>query len=540
MKSTIGEFLGRRLGRGGRPLKIAYGRVFHEANAYSPLSTTREDFDRMHSLEGEALGKAASLGGAEIVGYLPHAELTGFVQAARAAGDVTTIPLSSRLAVPSGPLTRECFDWIVDDLILRLRDAGELDGVYLALHGSMEVRGLGEAPEAVLLRRVRSVLGRHAKIAVSYDLHANLSSGLVDPVDVLIAYRTNPHWDLAPTGFRAGVRLIRALRGHIEPVHAWRKLPMVLGGGMTIDFLAPMRKVFRFMRELERDPRVVSASLFMVHPYTSADDLGWAVHVSTNADRALADRLVEELADRAWAERNVALPPMRSIPEALTDVTRSLWRKAGPVTLVDVDDIVGAGAPGGNTKIIAELVRDDRGLTALVPVHDPAAVEIAWEVPVGGEVDLVLRGTPDYEQPEVALRAMVAAKQTTDFGRIVRLVRGSVHIAISERPPLPIHPKFWRELGVDPRSADLIVQKNFFHYRIFYATISFQHVPVVCGGATSLQRVATRPYRVPTHPGTRIGDWRASDPELRKGRTSAEPRVATNGTSAHSSEREER
>jgi microcystin degradation protein MlrC len=73
-------------------------------------------------------------------------------------------------------------------------------------------------------------VGPSAKLAVSYDLHANLSSGIVvDPADVLIAYRTNPHWDLAPTGFRAGNRLIRALRGHIAPVHAWRKLPVVLG-----------------------------------------------------------------------------------------------------------------------------------------------------------------------------------------------------------------------------------------------------------------------------------------------------------------------
>jgi microcystin degradation protein MlrC len=49
-------------------------------------------------------------------------------------------------------------------------------------------------------------------------------------VDVLIAFRTNPHWDLAPTGSR-GQPLIRALRSKCAPVHAWRKLPVVLGGG---------------------------------------------------------------------------------------------------------------------------------------------------------------------------------------------------------------------------------------------------------------------------------------------------------------------
>jgi microcystin degradation protein MlrC len=504
-----------------RPLRIAYARVFHEANAYSPLATTREDFERMLSLEGEALGRATTLRGSELAGYMAHAELTGFVQAARVAGDVTTIPLASRLAVPGGPVTRECFEWIVSDLVARVRAAGPLDGIYLALHGSMEVRDLGEAPEASILRRVREAIGPDAKIAVSFDLHANLSQGVVSAVDVLVAYHTNPHWDLAPTGFRAGSRLIRALRGRIRPVHAWRKLPMVLGGGTTIDFLAPMRKVFRRMRRMERDPRVVSVSLFMVHPYTSAEDLGWAVHVSTDGDPELAARLADELADAAWAEREVQMPELLSVADAVDAVVRSRWRKLGPVTLVDIDDIVGAGAPGGNTHIVAELARDGRGLVSLVPVHDPAAVDATWGLPVGERVKVVLRGTPGYGQPEVPLEVTVAAKRTGDFGRIVRLSAGTLHVAVSERPPLPIHPKFWRELGVEPRSADLIVQKNFFHYRIFYAHISFAHIPTVSRGATSFDRVRSRRYRLPMHPAAKLDDWRPSDPLLRRPRAVA-------------------
>src|SRR3954468_4828157 len=217
------------------------------------------------------------------------------------------------MAVPGGPLTRACFDELAGRLLDRIAAALPLDGVYLALHGSMQVRGLDEAPEAHLLRRVRELVGPSVKVAATYDLHANLSEGLVAPVDVLVAYRTNPHWDLAPTGFRAGSRLIRALREGITPVHAWRKLAMVLGGGTTIDFLSPMRGVFRFMRKLERDPRVVSASLFMVHPYTNAENIGWAVHVCTDGDRALANELADRLADRVWAERKVPLPPMRDV-----------------------------------------------------------------------------------------------------------------------------------------------------------------------------------------------------------------------------------
>lgn len=507
--------LPKKLGRGGRPLRIAYGRIFHEANAYSPLTTGIDAFENDFLLKGPALAEATTMKGSELPGYLPHAELTGFVQAANLAGGVETVPLASYMAVPSGPIARDAFEAILDDQIERLRAAGPVDGVYLALHGSMEVKGLGEAPEAMILRRVRAVIGPEAKIAASFDLHANLSKGIVDALDVLIGYRSNPHWDLAPSGFRAGTRLIRALRGELRPVHAWRKLPMVLGGGNTIDFLDPMRAVFKWMKALEEDPRVISASLFMVHPYTSAEDLGWAAHVCTDGDPALANRLAEELAQKAWEQKDVPLPPMVSPSEALDQAKNSRWRKVGPVTLVDVDDIVGAGAPGGNTHIVKELVRDSRGLRAFVAVHDPALLEATWTVADDTTLDVTFRGTPGYNMPEVPLRAKVVARVTSDMGRKVRLDVGSISLVVMDKPPLPIAPKFWRDVGLDARKADVIVQKNFFHYRMFYAAISFDHIPVVSDGATSFGRVRSRAYRTPVHPSSKIADWRSLDGELR-------------------------
>jgi len=474
-----------------KPLRVAYGRIFHEANAYSPVPTELSDFERMHLLAGDELAKAAGLRGTELASFMPHAELTGFVQAARLAGGVTTVPLVSALAVPGGPLRRAAFDALVDDLVDRARAALPLDGIYLALHGSMQVEGLAEQPEASILRRVREAVGPGVRVAASYDLHGNLSAGLVDPLDVLVAYRTNPHWDLAPTGFRAGRRLFAACRGEIAPVHAFRKLPMVLGGGTTIDFLAPMRGVFRAMRRLERRPKVVSASLFMVHPYTTAERVGWAVHVSTDGDRDLAERVADELAERAYAMRHEDIPPLRSATDAIAIARSSRLRRLGPVTFVDVDDIVGAGAPGGNTHLARAFVEEGRDLEAYVPLHDPALVEELWDAPAGSR-RVVLRGSPGYGMPEVPLEVKVVSRATTDFGRAVRLDAGKLHVVATDRPPLPIHPSFWSAVGLAARDADVIVQKNFFHYRLFYATTSFVHVPVTTDGATSLARVRER------------------------------------------------
>lgn len=472
-------------------LRIAYGRIFHEANAWSPLPTELSDFDRTNRLAGDALAQATTLQGTELASFMKHAELTGFQQAVRFA-DVQTIPLESVFAVPGGPIGAPAWAEIERSMLAKIEAALPLDGIYLALHGSMQVAGLREAPEAVILRKVRALVGPKTKIAVSYDLHGNLSAGLVDPVDVLVAYRSNPHWDLAPTGFRAGRRLLRTIRGELRPVHAWRKLPLVLGGGTTIDFLSPMRPVFRELRRAENDPRVISTSLFMVHPYTSAEKLGWAVHVSTDGDAKLADEVAHRLAERAMEAGKTELPEMYDASRAIDLARSSFRRKLGPVTFVDVDDIVGAGAPGGNTHLVRAFADQAPDLEAYVPVHDPALTAELWDAPLGSRRSVVLRGTPGYDMPTVPLDVVVAARADGELGRVVRLDAGKLHVVVSALPPLPIHPRFWDEVGLSARKADVIVQKNFFHYRMFYATTSFHHLPVTSAGATSLAAVRAR------------------------------------------------
>jgi hypothetical protein len=81
---------------------------------------------------------------------------------------------------------------------------------------------------------------------------------------------------------------------------------------------------------------------------------------------------------------------------------------------------------------------------------------------------------------------------------------------------MPISPKFWTMVGLSARAADVIVQKNFFHYRIMYALVSFHHLPVVSAGATSLIRVGQKQTRVPTYPTTDLPDWRKHEPLMRQ------------------------
>src|SRR5690606_21938560 len=106
----------------------------------------------------------------------------------------------------------------------------------------------------------------------------------IDAADAILAYQTNPHRDHARIGRRSGEVLIGTVLGELRPTIAWRSLPMILGGGKTIDFLAPMRAVFRHMRRAEKRPGVLAASTLMVHPWNDDPGLGWSTVAVTNND----------------------------------------------------------------------------------------------------------------------------------------------------------------------------------------------------------------------------------------------------------------
>ena len=138
---------------------------------------------------------------------------------------------------------------------------------------------------------VRALVGPDVPLAVSMDLHANLTVRKTDGNTLIFAYRTNPHRDHARVGQRVGEMLLRTAVGEVRPVSAWRTLPMLLGGGNNVDFLNPMRPLYRWMRRMERDPRVLYISLFQSQPWLDHPEVGWATHVVTDDDPELAERL---------------------------------------------------------------------------------------------------------------------------------------------------------------------------------------------------------------------------------------------------------
>lgn len=497
--------------------RIAYARIAQETNALTPVETTLQEFEASHYLEGDALLQATTKG-PEVSGFFKRAELAGFIAAARARkSEVEPVPILSAWASSGGPLARDCFETLEERLAEGLRRAGRIDGMYLCLHGAMGARGISD-PETRLIRTVRSVIGQ-VPLVVSHDLHGNLTRARVDAVDALVAYQTNPHRDHARIGKKAGSIVIGTVLGELSPRMAWRSLPLLLGGGKTIDFLQPMRPVFRRMRQAEKRREALAASTFMVHPWNDSPSLGWSTLVVTDRDEAAADRLADELAEMCWERRHEQPPQFPSASEAIAAARAARWRrKLGCVTMADASDVVTAGAAGDSTHLIRALLEEGSGMLSYVAVRDPRAIETLWPNREGDIVALSIGGTLDPESsPPLPVRGAIVSKhERHGFGRTVVLAVEHLRIVITEGPSMVMRPSFYTEVGLDPFKADIVMVKNFFPFLMFFLPYNRKTIFVRTRGTTDFDAAYKLTFDGPMYPRDPVDDWRDRD-RLRRG-----------------------
>jgi len=495
--------------------RIAFARLAQETNALSPLTTTLSDFESSHYLEGDAL-LAAITARREVAGMFRRVELAGFVAAARARkAEIEPVAILSGWAPSNGPLALACFETLEGRLLEGVRRAHRdrpLAGMYLCLHGAMGVHGLVD-PESRLVRGVRAVLGG-APLVVSHDLHGNVTRARIEAADAIVAYQTNPHRDHARIGEKAGRIVIGAALGELRPTMAWRSLPMILGGGNTIDFLAPMRAVFRRMRRAERRGEALAASTLMVHPWNGDPELGWSTVVVTDGDHAAADRLADELAELCWARRHDQPPVFRGASEAIA-AARGAWlrRKLGCATIADVSDVVTAGAPGDSTHLIRALLAEATGLVSYCAVRDPQAIATLWPRAAGERVELSLGGTldPASSPPLPVAGAIVSKHDRRGFGKTVVLAVDHVLIVVTEGPAMVMRPAFYSELGLSLWRADIAVVKNFFPFLLFFLLYNRKTLFARTRGRTDFDAAFELAFDGPMHPRDVVDDWRARD-----------------------------
>ncbi|HEY7308108.1 MAG TPA: M81 family metallopeptidase [Gemmataceae bacterium] len=484
-------------------MRIAVAGFMHESNTFNPLLTDRDAF------------VAQSLtAGADLLDEWreAHHEVGGFIEAAAIEG-FELAPLLMAWATPAGPITDAVFDEITGRLSEMLRDS-RADGLLLALHGAMVAQSHLDADGEVLVR-LRRAVGRDMPIAVTLDLHGNISQRLVDHCDLAVAYRTCPHVDQRECGRRAASLLVRRLRGEVRPCQALAKPPLIVNIMAHDTSRPPLRPFMEATRAMEQQPGILAASLLPGFAYADVPQMGPSILVVSDGDPDRAHRAADQLAADLWQAREQFAVPL---PDAASAVAQALRTEKVPVVLVDTGDNVGGGSAGDGTVLLRELLR--QGATdSVVCLYAPAEVkqcsaagadkEVSLLVggkvdklhgdplPVSGRVHLLHDGT--YIEPKVRH----GGRRTNHMGdtAVVELPGRNLLVLNSLRHP-PFSLGQLTCLGIRPSEQRILVVKAAIAYKAAYVPIAGAIIEVDTPGRTAVnpERFLYRHIRRPLYP----------------------------------------
>jgi len=483
---------------------ILYAEFMHEVNSFSPVITTEVNFKADHLFYNDDVPASAIEEDKQLAGFLSAVDKSG-------KGRIKTIPVVQAKSMSGGPVDSLFYRKIKNLIIEKAAGLEKVDGIYLSLHGAMGVQGIFD-PEGDLIKALRDTLGPDVTIAVTFDLHANVTRRRAENADIIVGYHTNPHRDHFKTAFKAGDLLIRTILGEIEPVMAVNKMKLLKGGGINVDFLPPFRKIFSSMKKMEKQPDVLSVSFFPVHIWIDEPELGYSTIAITDGKADLSQKLADEISEMAWAVRDVPQPEGNS-PEEAVAVARDkkTARALGTLVFCDVSDAVGTGTPGESTWILKSLTETGSELTSYIALRDEQAARQAWNSNIGDEVTLTVGGKIDtvYNQPFI-YSGIITLKQETSFGKTVIVKHNGIHLIISELPMASRTPADFKDLGLSIWKADIVVVKNLFPFRYNYLLYNRKTVNVISPGLSNTDPARLNYVNIPRpiYPLDKIENWR--------------------------------
>ncbi|MGQ9655965.1 MAG: M81 family metallopeptidase, partial [Thermodesulfobacteriota bacterium] len=340
-----------------------------------------------------------------------------------------------------------------------------LDGLLFSMHGAFV--GVADPDgEGLVLQKAREMLGEETIIGAAMDLHANITRRKVEHADVLRGYHTHPHVDGRETAQRVAQIVLAALQGEVRPVMSAVKIPMVTPANTQLTEEPPLRDLMDLTQQQERDPRVLSSSLFAVQPWLDVPEMGWCSVVVVNGDRDLADRLARGLAQAAWDQRREYVRPCPTYLEALD---QAFATSARPVVISDLADLMTGGGTGDSTWYLRELLRRNPAEPCYITVVDPEAVREMAQAGAGACLTLALGGKQDalhstpVEVTGQVLRVLPPALEREipqSVGWVGVLQAGNVYIVVLERLGPGSSPVLYSGAGLDPKKAKILIAKS--------------------------------------------------------------------------------
>ncbi|MBZ9792057.1 M81 family metallopeptidase [Rhizobium sp. 3T7] len=418
-------------------MRIAVGGIHTECSTYSPVLMTVEDF---RVLRG---------------GDLLASDYFGFLK----ADGVEHRPLLHARAVPGGPICRVAYEAFKTEFRDRLKAALPLEGLYLAMHGAMNVEGMDDA-EGDWIAAARSVVGPDCVIAASYDLHGNVSQRIVDQLDIFAAYRTAPHIDVRETMVRAWSLLVDALRSGTRPGVAWAPVPVLWPGERTSTEDEPAKSLYKALPKIDQREGILDANLMI--GYVWADEpRATACAVVTATDKQAAVAAAEEIARSYWNARDhFVFGPATGPLDAMLDI--AVNASTAPVILADSGDNPTGGGVGDRADVLKALLARGFEGALVAGITDPPAVAACFAAGKGARIGLRIGAALDASSSPVSIEAEVLFLDdpgpAAERQAVISTAGIAVVLAARRRPYHNIAD--FEGLGLDPKSVRVLVVKS--------------------------------------------------------------------------------
>ena len=475
----------------------------HETNTFSPVPTPFSRFGSPDVPTGREVYRRFKGTGTGIGAFLDVAD--------EASMEVVT-PIAGN-AAPSGPVACDAYKTLCDAIVEAVQDG--CDVCFLDLHGAMVTETTDDG-EGSLLRRLRHA-APDVPIAISLDLHANVTPEIVDNTDVIVGYKTYPHLDMYEAGQHAGRIMLQALDRKVTPVMAWGQRPILAQTLRMGHDDEPMGSMIAMARKAEEEG-LLAASVFGGFPLADFHNAGLSVVTVADGEHGAAQEVAERLLSEAWRRRDEWLFTAEPLEHA---IARARQMEVGPVILLDHADNAASGGTQDTIAVLREVMRQGLENVAVFGICDAAAVDAMTTAGVGNEVTIELGGKVDMPEigrtgesltvtgrvrsltdGEFTVTVPMGRGTTVSMGRSGVLQIGNVEVVIITHQTEPHDPGCLRSVGIEPLDKRYIILKSRIHFRAGFSDIAAAEVACNGVGVTSSDNslFAFRKVRRPIFP----------------------------------------
>ncbi len=499
--------------------KIAILGIHLESNRFAP-AVFRPDFEEKCLLYGDAM-----LEDSRALHPSACGTLTGFVREMDKVGPWTPAPLIYADVGAAGPIDHEFFLELKAEMRERLVAAMPVDGVYFPEHGAA-VSTAHPDPDGELYEMARDIVGPGVPIVSALDLHAIVSEKMVAMTDVMVSYRTNPHVDQMARGAECAQALLELLEG-VRPEVAFIRLPIVAPQVMQLTAEGLYAEAIRY-GQTQIDETVMNVSILGGFTYGDTPFNGMSFLVTTRGDKARAQALCRELAERVWRERERLLPTLTSLEDCIAlAVAQGEDPARERIVIADVADNPGGGGRGNTAWLLKGLYEAGAKGAILGVFFDAALAAEAHEKGPGATFAACFnRDEADQYSESFTAEAEVLhlsdgrivgrdpgsrAGMAIDLGPTAVLRIGTVTVVVISIRQQCIDPGYFEAFGVDVENARTTVVKSRGHFRAGFSVYFRPDQVIECDapGLTSpnLANFDWQGFRRPIYPLDMDAEW---------------------------------